>query len=115
MKVATAVLSVIAVLGAPTARADLGDCQNLYVGRVWLERGTGLYAAVFLNQPGDASGSYWVYFSTWTAEDKLAALALLTAAKLSAHRVNVTTTASGGCGVSTNSFEATSVFLATNP
>jgi hypothetical protein len=95
--------------------ANTLNCENVYVGRIWVEKTTGLKGAVFLDHPGNSSGSYWVFFDTWTAEDRKAALALLTAAKMSGHRMNVTTTEASGCGIQQSHTEAHSVFLANNP
>ena len=109
------VLLVAMCLMSNIAFADLNDCQNLYVGRIWVEKGEGLKAVVLLNSPTDSSGSYWAFFQSWSDEDKKAALALLTAAKLSQHRVNVTTNEADGCGIYLGGTWLTQVFLATNP
>ena len=100
---------------ASAAAASTTDCQNLYVGRIWVEKGTGLYGAVFLNNYGDSAGSYWVYFTGRTTEDRKAALATLTAAKLMQHRVHVTTEEADGCSIQTGWRVAKSVFLANDP
>ncbi len=109
--------ALVAFLVSPVVSADLADCQNLYVGRVWVEKGKGLNAVVLLNQPGDGYGSYWIYFTDWTNDDKKAALAVLTAAKMSRHRVNVATTVAlpHKCGIQDGGTIAESVTLATNP
>jgi hypothetical protein len=52
------------------SRASLADCQDLYVGRIWVERGSGLKAVVLLANPTDGGGSYWSYFDNWTADKK---------------------------------------------
>lgn len=106
---------VLATLGATPAQADLTTCENLYVGRIWVERGHGLRAVVLLNAPTDASGSYWMYFDNWSADEKKSALATLTAAKLGGHRVHVTTDEIGGCGLASGGTYAKMVYLATNP
>jgi hypothetical protein len=106
---------VLATLGATPAQADLTTCENLYVGRIWVERGHGLRAVVLLNAPTDGGGSYWMYFDNWTADEKKSALATLTAAKLAGHRVHVTTDDVGGCGLASGGTYAKMVYLATNP
>jgi hypothetical protein len=108
--------SVIACLTSSVVMASTADCQNLYVGRVVVENGQGgLSLVVFLNNQGDTSGSYWVHFESWGMDEKKAALALLTTAKISQHRVNVATTATGGCGIQAGDTVAKNVTLATNP
>jgi hypothetical protein len=94
---------------------NTADCQDLYVGRIMVEKGIGLHAVVFLNAAGDTSGSYWAYFTGWTAEDRKAALALLTSAKMTGHRVNVATTDVTGCEIQTGARDVLRVFLTTNP
>lgn len=105
---------VLSSLTASPAFADLTNCENVYVGRIWVERGHGLRAVVLLNNPGDGSGSYWTYFDNWTAEEKKSALATLTAAKLAGHRVHVTTDDPSGCAVLTGGSQVKMVYLATN-
>jgi hypothetical protein len=114
---ATVLLSaLIAMLFvSPMSIADISDCQDLYVGRVWVESGTGLYQAVFLNNPSDSLGSYWVRFTGWTADDKKSALALLTTAKISGHRVQLVTTETNGCGIQSAQTTAKSLILASSP
>ena len=98
------------------AVADLHDCQNLYVGRIVAQKGYGLWGVQFLENPGHASGSYWVNFDDWSAEEKKAAFALLTAAKMAQHRVNVATAEADGCGLATAQHpQAAAVALATHP
>src|SRR5688572_15303507 len=75
-----------AVLSSGPATADVANCQNLYVGTIWIEHGYGLRAVVFLDAPTDASGSLWLYFDNWSADEKKSALATLTAAKIAGHR-----------------------------
>jgi len=110
------ILSALAMspFAATPALADLSNCENVYVGRIWVERGHGLRAVVLLSNPGDASGSYWTYFDNWTAEEKKSALATLTAAKLAGHRVHVTTDDSSGCAILTGGSQVKMVYLATN-
>jgi hypothetical protein len=106
---------VIAPCFSAPALADLNNCSNLYVGRIWIERGSGLMAVVFLNSPTDASGSYWSYFNNWSVDEKKSALATLVAAKLAGHRVNVVTDNSDQCGIVNSAYNIKSVFIATNP
>ena len=106
----------LSVLGlCKGATASIVDCQDVYVGRIWIERGYGLFGVVFLNSPSDASGSYWQYFTTWTADDRKSALATLTTAKLTQHRVHVTTDEPGGCAINTGNRYVKSVTLANGP
>ena len=98
-----------------SVNASTTDCQNLQIGRIWVERGLGLKAVVYLNARGNSSGSYWSYFNTWTGEDKKDVYSLLMAAKLSNHPVNVVTTNSDGCGLQAGGTETREVFLTTNP
>lgn len=99
----------------PPAYASTLDCQNLYVGRIWVEKGQGLYAVVFLNHPDDSSGSYWSFFVNWTPEERKSALAMLTTAKVLQHRVHVITEAANGCAIQDGGQHVKSVFLANNP
>jgi hypothetical protein len=115
-KLAMAMVGVMmTALWSPPALAGLSDCQDLYVGRIWVERGVGLKAVVFLANPGDAGGSYWSYFDNWTADEKKSALAVLEAAKLAGHRVHVTTDDTDGCGIISGGTYVKALFLATNP
>jgi hypothetical protein len=107
--------ALLAIVSAPPALADLSNCENLYVGRIWIERGSHLRAVVLLNAPSDGSGSYWIFFDTWSLDERKAALATLTAAKLVGHRVHVTTDDTTQCGITTGGTHAKAVFLATNP
>lgn len=106
---------LFASLAATPAFADLASCENLYVGRIWVERGYGLRAVVLLNNAGDASGSYWSYFDNWTPDERKSALATLTAAKLAGHRVHVTTDNADGCGLLSGGTHMKMVYLSTNP
>lgn len=110
-------LTVIAcaIMVAPICRADLSSCQNLYVGRIWIQQRFGLRAVVFLNNPADCSGSWWQYFDNFSADERKSALAVLTAAKLAQHRVNVETSAPNQCGILTSTYFVSSVYLATSP
>ena len=97
------------------ASASITDCQNLYIGRIWLEQGQGLKGAVFLNDPADASGSYWVWFSNFSIEEKKSVLAVLTTAKIMQHRVHIATTETNGCGIQNAQTIATTVLMANSP
>jgi len=108
-------VTAFAIMIAPICHADLASCQNLYVGRIWVQQGFGLRAVVFLNDPADSSGSWWQYFDNFSADERKSALAVLTAAKLAQHRVNVETSASDQCGILTSTYFVSSVYLATNP
>ena len=106
---------LLALVVALPASASLTDCQDLYVGRIWVERGTGLKGVVFLANATAASGSYWSYFDYWTADERKSALAMLEAAKLAGHRVHVTTDNVGGCGITEGGTYVKALFLSTNP
>ena len=110
-----AAVSLAACFSAPPASATLSDCQDLYIGRIWVERGYGLKAVVFLATPSAGGGSYWSYFDYWTPEERKSALATLQAAKLSGHRVHVTTDNTDGCGILGGGTYVKALFMATNP
>lgn len=112
---ASALAVVIACLATGPARANLTDCQDLYIGRIWVERGAGLRGVVFLATSSASSGSYWSYFDNWTADEKKSALSMLEAAKLAGHRVHVTTDNVDGCGILSGGTYVKALFLATNP
>ena len=95
------------------ANANVSDCQNLYVGKIWVEKGTGLAAVVYLNNRGDASGSYWSSFYDWEDADKKEVYSLLLAAKMSNHRVNVVT--EGGCTLNQSGNKTKTVYLTSTP
>lgn len=104
------------VTAIPTVSfASTTDCQDLYVGRIWINKGEGLHAVVYLNNRNDTSGSYWSYFTGWTPEEKSAALSILMTAKASGHRVNVQTENQDGCGLQTSQTVIKAVYLTTNP
>lgn len=116
MRLAAIAAALAATCLAPmTSHASLSDCQDLYIGRIWVERGSGLKAVVFLANPTDNGGSYWSYFDYWTADEKKSALATLESAKLYGHRVHVTTDNSDGCGILAGGTYVKALFLATNP
>jgi hypothetical protein len=95
--------------------ASTTDCQNLYIGRIWLEKGLGLKAVVYLNNRGDSSGSYWSYFTGWTADDKNVLLSSLMLAKAANHRVNVETENADKCGLQAGGTITKALYLTTNP
>lgn len=108
-------LPVMALLLLSTvSHADINNCMGVYVGMIQVEKGGGLTGVTFHDSPTDASGSYYQNFSGWSADDKKAVLAILTAAKVSQHRVNVTTEASGECGIAVTWQVMKSVVLAPN-
>jgi hypothetical protein len=108
------IMVALMALSQPTGASTI-DCQNVYVGRIWIEKGHGLYGAVFLNHYNDSGGSYWVWFFDWTAEEKKSALATLTTAKVMNHRVHVSTTEADACSIQTGQRLAKSVTLANQP
>ncbi len=95
--------------------SDLSDCQNVYVGRIKVEKGAGATGVVFLNSSENTSGSYWVSFSGWGDADRKEAVSLLLAAKTAKHRVNLTTESEGGCGITNGFTVAKLIYLATKP
>jgi hypothetical protein len=108
-------ISIVVLLLSATVSASTTDCQNLHIGRIWVEKGTGLRAVVYLNNRGDSSGSYWSTFDGWSRDDKKEAFAMLMAAKAANHRVNVETENADKCGLH-NSYTVTkSLYLTTNP
>jgi hypothetical protein len=109
-------LVLMCLAAAPVmSHANLSNCTNVYVGQIWVEKGTGLMAVVLLDSPTDGGGSYWSYFAGWSADELKSALAMLTAAKLSQHRVNVVTTEANGCNITVGGTTMKSVYLSTNP
>ncbi len=97
------------------ASASTIDCQGLYIGRIWVEKGVGLKGVVYLNHPDNSSGSYWSYFAGWSESEKKEVLSVLMMAKAARHRVNVVTENAGGCGLQASSTITKAVYLATNP
>tara|TARA_R110001599_G_scaffold249359_1_gene449225 strand:- start:12532 stop:12873 length:342 start_codon:yes stop_codon:yes gene_type:complete len=91
------------------------DCKNLYVGSIQVIKGIGLNAVVYLNNPGNSSGSYWSNFNGWSRDDKKEALSLLLMAKASNHRVNVSTESTGGCALLDGGTTLKSLNLTNNP
>lgn len=106
---------VLTTFSSSPAVAGLSNCEDLYVGRIWVERGVGLKAVVFLANQGDGGGSYWSYFTNWTEDERKSALSMLEAAKLAGHRVHVTTDDADGCGITAGGTYVKALFLATNP
>jgi hypothetical protein len=105
---------LVVALGSSIANADVNDCQNLFVGQILVQDGVS-FRATFLNSPSDVSGSQWIYFNHWNSDDKKAALALLTAAKMAQHRVALVTNGPNGCAITTEQRLATSLYLSANP
>jgi hypothetical protein len=119
-KVMVSGLLLVTGVAAPLrpAYANLNDYQDVYVGRIWVEKGTGaLRGVVLLDHPSNSSGSYWILFQSaqWTVEEQKAALTTLMAAKLSGHRVSATTTNIDGCGIVAGQTDAKAVFLSNSP
>ena len=108
------ILPLLLVL-SPSVFASTTDCQNLYVGRIWVEKGIGLSAVVYLNAVGDTSGSYWSYFQSWSADERKEVLSMLMMAKASQHRVNVVTENSDKCGLQAGVTHTKALYLSTNP
>jgi hypothetical protein len=106
---------MIFLFASVNAHGALNDCSDLYVGSIWIEQGSGLYAVVLLQNEGDASGSYWQYFTQFSADERKAALATLTAAKLANHRVHVRTHATDQCSIVGTSQYVKSVYMAHRP
>jgi hypothetical protein len=109
------VLIVIAATLSGRAQADVSNCQDVYVGRIWVDRDFGLRAVVVINTPQSTGGSYWIYFDNWSADPKKSALATLTAAKMSGHRLHVATEEADQCGIATGGTQMRHLYLATNP
>lgn len=103
------------LLLANIAHADISNCTGVYVGMIKVEKAGALTGVTFQNSPTDSSGSYYVAFTNWTIDEKKAVLAVLTAAKLSEHRVDVATEASGECGITSGWQVAKSIVLAATP
>jgi hypothetical protein len=108
------VLLLLLVL-SPSVFASTTDCQNLYVGRVLVEKGKGLKAVIYLNAVDNTSGSYWSYFSGWTPDERKEVLSILMMAKASQHRVNVVTENGDKCGLQAGITVTKSLYLTTNP
>jgi len=106
---------LLSLILTPSVYASTTDCLNLYVGRIWVEKGVGLKAVVYLNAVGDTSGSYWSFFNGWSADERKEALSILMMAKASQHRVNVVTENVDKCGLQASGTVTKSLFLATNP
>jgi hypothetical protein len=106
--------SMLILLISTSVLADITDCQNLYVGRIEVSKGSDLSGVVFLNSPSNSSGSYWVRFTGWSESEKKSALSLLMAAKMSQHGVNLKTEEVNGCDIAAGSRVASKLFLANN-
>ena len=83
-----------------SAHADISDCTNLYVGAISIYKNDDT-TVVFFNSPKDGSGSYALNFDNWSPEAKKKALALLTSAKISGHRITLQTEATDKCSIGT--------------
>ncbi len=100
----------IVLLFSISSYADFNDCKNLYVGRISVNDG-GIPRAVFLTNPGNSSGSYWVFFSNYSESGRGSALSVLMAAKLSGHRLDLYTSGSNSCDIATGSRQAADLHL----
>ena len=105
---------IVSLLTSSVVSASTTDCKGLYVGRIWVEKGVGFKAVVYLNNREDSSGSYWSTFAGWAADERKEALSMLMAAKLSGHRLNVTTENSDGCGLQASGTITKELYLTTN-
>jgi hypothetical protein len=108
------IISAVLFFSSLTSASTI-DCQNLHIGRIWVEKGFGLRAVVYLNNRGATSGSYWSYFTGWTSDERKEVLSMLMAAKAMNHRVNVVTENSDGCGMQAGGTVTKTIYLATNP
>lgn len=108
-------VAAVSVLLSWPSHSDTADCKDLYVGKIWTEKGHGLRGVIFMNHPNNTSGSYWVFFNNWSVEEKKAALSILTAAKISKHRVDVVTEEPDGCSIDTGQRQVKRLDLAANP
>jgi len=106
---------IVSLLTSSIASASTTDCKGLYVGRIWVEKGVGLKAVVYLNNRGDSSGSYWSYFNGWAPDERKEALSMLMTAKVSNHRLDVTTENADGCGMQAAGTVTKVLHLTTNP
>ncbi len=89
--------SLLLLLISVTVNADTSNCLDLYVGAI-TARSDRTYV-VFKNAKDSTSGSYDQNFDGWPADEKRLAVSLLLSAKMSGHRVNVTTQNANGCGI----------------
>ncbi len=110
-----ALITITILFSSFVASASISDCKDLHIGRIWVKKGEGVFAVVYLNNRGDSSGSYRSNFSGWTPEEKKAALSTLMTAKASNHRVNVETENEDKCGIQAGSTVTKSIYLTTNP
>jgi len=97
MKRILAISSLLFV--SSTSLASVADCQSVYVGKIMAQKGY-TFRVVFLDNPSDTSGSYWVDFNHWNEDDKKVALTLLTTAKATQTPVSIVTQESDGCSIS---------------
>ncbi|TDF35554.1 hypothetical protein EYS14_19275 [Alteromonadaceae bacterium M269] len=109
------IIALILLTLSGVANASTTDCKDIYIGRIWVEKGYGLRAVVYLNHPGNTSGSYWSFFDGWSADERKEVLSLLMTAKASGHRVNVVTENTDQCGLQASGTQTKAVYLTTNP
>lgn len=94
--------------------AGLSNCTDIYVGAIGYQYNAAP-VVVFLESPTDVSGSYAISLTDFSAEERKNIIAILLSAKLSGHRVAVTTAAVNQCGISSTWQNLRSVTLNNNP
>jgi len=97
-----------------SAYADLNDCTDIYVGSMFVHKADGLNTIVFLNSPVNSSGSYATFMTGWSSEARKEAMSLLTAAKISGHKVYIQTEAEDKCSITSPGQVLTLVALRNN-
>lgn len=109
------VLILSLMLVSTSVFAEHVDCKGAYVGRISIDKGTGLNRVVFKSGQLNSSGSYWVYFHGWQPDAKKEVLSILMAAKASGHRVDVYTEAEDGCSIGYSGQNVKELHLSNNP
>ena len=106
---------IATLVASSVTSASLIDCQDVYVGRIWTEKGVGLKAATYLNASSDTTGSKWSYFTGWSVDERKEALSSLLMAKASKHRINIATQSAGYCDIQNSETVTIQVILTAVP
>jgi hypothetical protein len=113
----TAALTALVLGGAVVspARADLTNCQGVYVIQLFVDSGGGTQV-MFGNSPNDTTGSAWQYLvgSGMTEAAYQRFFSMLLTAKSTKAPVLVSTDASNGCSLSSTN-TLTSLYLRPTP
>ncbi len=92
---------LLALSLSTSASADLASCTNLSIAKLEFFKSGGFHRFSVVQNPSDASGSNWIYFTGWDKEDVRVIYSTLLAAKMGGNKIYLETEAASKCGLET--------------